>query len=192
LATPLLVDDVYEQWLVGMKLAADASVDLVTRCLQEQWEIRTFPRAICTALVLCYHSLGMGSIHLDHYFPNETIHPMQSMSDKLSTIEAILKELGPSIKVLLCRAQISLEGYKRQLALETLNNDLSNGAVTNMDDLSFLLSPVDQADKRTDTGFMQVFRPDALGLDDWDPLSDWGNGWQWQPTGSNAKNFWDR
>jgi hypothetical protein len=116
---------------------------------------------------------------------------MLSMSDELSKIASILKGLGPSIQVLLCRAQISLEEYKRKLGLESRRAHPVDEPPASLDDLSYLLSQVDPGNRRSDTGFMGVFRSDALGVDDWDPLADWGNGWQWEPTGLNGNHTWN-
>lgn len=106
------------EWLEGLDLAAQASVDMVTRCLKEEWDLGVFPRALGVALVLCFHTLSMGATHLRHYHPE--IPPPSflgpSTMESLEQLQGILKSSAVSLRTMLTRAQVTLDEYKRQLA----------------------------------------------------------------------------
>lgn len=117
LPSPLVVPGMQVEWLEGLNLAAQASVDMVTRCLKEEWDLGVFPRALGVALVLSFHTLSMGALHLRHYHP-ELSPPSflgPSTMDSLDRLQNILKNSAVSLRTMLTRAQVTLDEYKRQL-----------------------------------------------------------------------------
>lgn len=132
LPSPLIIPRLQVEWLEGLQLAAAASDDMISRCLREAWDLDVFPRALGVALVLCYHTLSMGVLHLKHYHPDIPLPPFLDIADKLDGMQAILKESATSLRTMLSRAQVTLDEYKRQLA--TQSNRGSDGGHEMSDD----------------------------------------------------------
>ncbi|RSH95590.1 hypothetical protein EHS25_000682 [Saitozyma podzolica] len=192
IATPLVVKEVCDEWGVGSSLAAQASNDMVAQCLEEGWDLRTFPKAIGTALVLCYHSLSKGKEHLRYHFPDQPLPEWLDGYDRLQAIQAVLKDSCPALQHMLLRAQVTLDEYKRQLDLQSRFYmadlvDTSHSAPPFSFDFSVDFGLEGVRLEAMDSGSNSRGQSNGI-LPPWDPFTELGGGWDWQQT----TTLWDR
>lgn len=102
-----------------MALSASASADLLAHCLEEGWDLTAFPKAIGTAVILCYHTLSMGVCHFQRQHPAEPLPPVlgEQTSEHLRDIETYLDRSCPALRHMLHRTQSTLSEYRRQLTI---------------------------------------------------------------------------
>ena len=155
--TPLLHGTVFDEWIEGMTLAAQASADMISLCLEEGWSLASFPKAIGTAVVLCYHTLSMGVAHFAHQSPS---HPLPqvvaSVIDKLPTMRIYLEEACPALRFMVLKTQSTLEDYKRHLCATNLVDESSHTVPFSFNEFA-----------------------DPFGTMQWDPIMEMGQ-WNWQ------------
>lgn len=118
LPSPLFIPDMQVEWLEGLTLAAEASVDMVTRCLGEEWDLRVFPRAVGVALVLCFHTLSMGATHLRHYHPQLPTPAFLDISHSLARLQARINSGAVSLRTMMGKAEKTLDEYNRQIVTQ--------------------------------------------------------------------------
>ena len=192
LPSPLVVPELQIEWLEGLSLAAKASCDMATLCIEEDWKLHVFPRAVGVSLVLCYHTLSMGAAHLKHYSPTAPLPIYLDIEHRLKRLQLILAGSALSIKTMLNRAQVTLDEYKRQLAGQSRKGS-DHGQERAPTDGSGLFNFGFGGDFQLDaSGFEGLGQTGSIGIGLWDPLMGFNDGWDWQQTDDSGKPFWDR
>ncbi|WOO85381.1 Glucose transport transcription regulator RGT1 [Vanrija pseudolonga] len=166
LASPLVVPQVIAQWEVGMELAAEASNEMITRCIAEDWDLKTFPKSIGTALILCFLAISMARIHHSRYHADEALPPLLDIGGKLDELQVMLERSNEILAEMLLRTRTNLDDYRRQL-------DARGGPQEAPFDFTF------------DMGFRGGRMGGAeSGLDAMDPFAGLEYWWNWQlPSG---------
>jgi len=192
LPSPLVVAELQNEWLEGLALAAKASCDMVTLCIEENWNLHVFPRAVGVSLVLCYHSLSMGAAHLKHYSPTTPLPIYLDIEHLLERLQRILAESAISIQTMLSQAQVTLDEYKRQLAGHSRRGS-DYGQDRLPADGSGLFDFGLGGDFQLDaSGFGGLGQTGSVGMGLWDPLLGYNEVWDWQQTDVGGRPFWDR
>jgi hypothetical protein len=198
LPSPLVVPDLQAEWLEGLTLAARASCDMITLCLKEQWDLNIFPRAVGVALVLCYHSLSMGAVHLKHYYPATSLPTYLDIAPLLDQIQAVLKDSALSIRTMLNQAQATLDEYKRQLDVQSRRgsdhgHDEGQGNGPGLYDFGSGKDGFGIDGNIFDiSGIGGISQTGSIGMGLWDPLMGFNDGWDWQQPDGSGRPFWDR
>jgi hypothetical protein len=87
----------YDVCLEGLILAAASSNNLLSVCLQEKWDLPSLPKAMGTAVILCYQALSTGIVHFRHYRPTEPLTSILDIAETLPAIKTMLASSGPAI-----------------------------------------------------------------------------------------------
>lgn len=127
--TPSLLPDAYDEWMDGLALVAEASRQMVVQCLEEQWQLDVYPRAIANALVLCVLALSNGISHRQYHFPNHPLPNTLDVGQPLKDIKKVLRDLNPTVAAMLARAEATQGEYDRTQS----NPDSANGSSAELD-----------------------------------------------------------
>ena len=102
-------------WQSALELAAQASSDLMSTCLQEEWRLGCLPHAIGNAVVLCHGAMSTGIVHFRHFYPGQHLPLPLDISGTLEGVRALLAGSGYELSALLERTTMNVEEYAAQL-----------------------------------------------------------------------------
>lgn len=164
------------EWIESLALGAQASADMIDQCLSEQWDLCAFPKAIATALILCFHTLSMAVAHLGVYFPLHVV-PSSLDSSRLDTLSNHLSASCPTMQATLRRACTTLDEYRRQIRVQS-RRPSNAGMQLDASAAPFSFNFVFDVDGRS---VNPVYGDMGNGVvSHWDPFAELGNGWNWQ------------
>jgi hypothetical protein len=106
-----------------MELAAQASHELLSSCLNDSWRLESIPKAIGHAVVLCHALLSSASLYFQNALPDMTPPAALNDGQLLQAIEVLLAGSGYELSSGLARTQSKLQDYAAQLERQSASDD---------------------------------------------------------------------